>query len=290
MFRTKRLIAAIAIGLTALGGSAALAGAAGASTIPLINVQVGTSAGGVTGYYGADDGHTHWRYVQTIVTASPTLNNLNGVGSPNLGAAGVELCDENTGQAAQIGLYDNGGTYGVVYASPLDTTLSTAFDDPCIEGGTIVPVTSAHPIFGAGTPHHINQGDRLLLSVYYNPAGHFLHSLSFAVTDLSQINEHRSVSLLVHSQSFTEYGIGVVSNASAVTADTNNLVETFGSSMINFYSATKPAEPISADTAFYGYAGLSQVQFVNISTQPEMSPNSSLSGADFSVFEGSTTP
>jgi hypothetical protein len=268
----------------------AFSAAASAATVPLINVAVGASAGGVAGYYGADDGHSHFRYVQTTVVASPTLNNLNGVGTPDLGAAGVELCDENTGMAAQIGLYDNGGTFGVVYASPADGTLSSTFDDPCIEGGTIIPVASAHPLFGANTPHAIHAGDRLLLSVYYNPAGHFLHQLQFSVTDLSQVNEHRSVGLSVHAQSFSEYGIGVVSNASSVTAALNNNVDTFTGDVVNCYSCTKPAFPISQEKAFYGYAGLSQVQFVNVSDQPEMSPSNSLSGSAFTVFEGSTTP
>ena len=280
---TATMIAAAAIGI------AGTPLAAHAAVIPTINVTVGSSAGGVSGYYGADDGHTHWRYVQTTVTASPTLENLNGVSSTTLGAVGATLCNENTGQDAQIGLYDNGGVYGVAYDAG---TVSTNYDDPCIDAGLINPnITSAPQLLGNLTGG-ISAGDKILVSIYYDPAssggGH--HALQFSATDLTKVNEHRSATLYPHAISFTEYGIGVVSDASTVTAALNNNLESFASSDVNFYSSAKPAFPISQGKAYYGYGGLSLVQYVNSSDQPEISPNGSLSGAAFTVFEGSTTP
>jgi hypothetical protein len=281
----KIALAAAAVTALAIGGAVA----ANAATIPTINVTVGSSAGGVAGYYGADDGHTHWRYVQTTVVASPTLENLNGVSSSTLGTVGVTLGNENTGQDAQIGLYDNAGAYGVAYDYG---TVSTGFDDPVIDAGLINPDILAAPQLLSYLTGGIKTGDKILLSIYYNPAssGHGRHELQFSATDLSQVNEHRSATLNEHPISFTEYGIGVVSDAGTVTAALNNSLETFTSSDVNFYSSAKPALPISDEQAYHAYGGLSQVQYVNTSDQPEISPNSSLSGAGFTVFEGSTTP
>jgi hypothetical protein len=282
MIRKLALAGAVAAAL-AIG----CASVAHAAAIPLINVSVGSSAGGVSGYYGADDGHTNWRYVQTTVTASPTLENLNGVSSSSLGAVGVTLCNENTGVSAQIGLYDNGGHFGVAYD---EGTLPTSFDDPCIDAGLINPSILSAPQLLSSLAGGIHAGDRILVSIYYDPAGRSHHELQFSATDLSRANEHRSATETISAAAFTEYGIGVVSDAATVTAATNNNLETFSASDVNFYSSTKPAFPISQEKSFYGYAGLSQVQYVNVSDQPEISPVSSLSGANFTVFEGSTTP
>lgn len=287
----------LSVALAAVGAAGVLAfgtSMAHAATIPLINVQVGSAAGGVAGYYGADDGHTHYRYVQAIITASPSLVNLSGTSLT--GAAGAELCDENTGWAAQIGVYaTGGGHYGVAFADSSGVggggLLNNSFDDPCIEGGLVQPNVLLAAHFNNSFNAQITTGDRLLVSAYYNPHGIFgQHQVTFAVTDLSKINEHRSIVTWAHAQSLSEFGIGVLSDASSVTADTNNLVDTFGSPEVNFYSATHPAYPIIDQKAFYGYAGLSQVQYVNVSSQVEMSPLSTLTPSGFSVFEGSTTP
>jgi hypothetical protein len=287
MIRKLALAAATAIagGALALGGTAV----AHAATIPLINVTVGDSAGGVAGYYSADDGHTNWRYVQTTVTASPTLENLNGVSSSTLGAVGTTLCNENNGDDTQIGLYDNGGVYGVAYDAG---TVSTSYDDPCIDAGLINPnITSAPQLLGHLTGG-ISAGDKILVSIYYDPtsSGHGKHELQFCATDLTKVNEHRCATLSVGAVDFTEFGIGVVSDASTVTAALNNNLEEFTGSAVNFYSSTKPAEPLTQTKAYYGYGGLSQVQYVNSSDQPEISPNGSLTSTAFTVYEGSTTP
>jgi len=310
--RVRATIAAAAIAALGIGG-AAFAANANAGTIPLINIMQGTPGGGnsvsgVSGYYGADDAHTHYRYVETIVTASASLNNLNGFATSAIGAAGTELCDENTGHAAQIGLYNAGGKYGVAWAyGTLGANVSGGwgiFDDACTEAGLLAPLTATGPIPTTGVTggvllnsiaSPIHTGDQILLTIYYNPRGHFgFHSLQFGVTDLSQVNEHRSHTLTIPAESFTEFGIGILSNASAITAPANNLVDTFTNDKVNFYSSTVNAYPITSQKAFYGYGGLSQVEYINNSSQVLISPNSTLVGspstASFSVSEGSTTP
>ena len=304
------MIRKISVALAAIGAAGALAfgpSLAHAAVNPPINVMQGSGGGGnsqsgVSGYYGADDGHTHYRFVRTTVTASASLNNLNGVLSTSIGAAGAELCDENSGHAAQIGLYYSNGKYGVAWAYG---TLNNwaIYDDACVEGGLLAPLSPTGPVPTPGVTggvllnsiaSPIRTGDQILLTVYYNPTGHWgLHQLQFGVTDLTQVNEHRSHTLSIPAEEFTEFGIGILSNASVITAPANNLVDTFSSDMVNFYSSTTPAYPIGNQHAFYGYAGLSQVQFVNSSTQVLISPNNTLAvpgGSSFSVFEGSTTP
>jgi hypothetical protein len=285
--RIKLYLATFASALAVLA-SGSYAASANAATIPIINVSVGSSAGGVSGYYGADDGHSNWRYVETEVTASPTLENLNGAGPGELGAVGATLGNENTGADAQIGLYDNNGKYGVAYDSG---TVSTSFDDPIIEAGLInSDILSAPQLLGNTTIH---AGDKILVSIYYNPtsSGHGKHELQFSATDVTQTNEHRSAMVSIGTTFFTEWGIGVVSDAGDVTAALNNNLETFSMSNVTFYSSNKGSEPIIDATKYYaaGDGGLSQVQYVNTSDQPEISPNSSLATNVFTVFEGSTT-
>ena len=95
----KIVLALVASAALAIGA----AGVASAATVPLIHVTQGTtpggdvSASGVSGYYWADDGHTHPRYVQATVTAVPSLNNLNGFNTAAVGAAGATLVQLYTG-------------------------------------------------------------------------------------------------------------------------------------------------------------------------------------------------
>lgn len=300
------LAAAVMAALAVTGGALAAAAATG-SSVPVYNVSVGSSAGGVAGYYGADDGHTHWRYVQAVVTVSQSLVNLNGsnTSSPKAGE-GAELCDENfdngLGDAAQIGVFwnpDGGpsgtGDYEVRYGfgdfSPAPSPIDV-WDDPCIQGGVIAAGLNDRLL--ANTVLHV--GDKILVSVYYDPAasGHGEHEIQFSATDESQLNEHRSAVLAERAQSFTEYGIGVVSAPGVtLTAPALNLVGLIGHAAVNFYSSDKPAFPVTSGKPYYGYGGLTEVQYVNGSGQTLMSPNGSLSVTDgdasFSVYEGSTT-
>jgi hypothetical protein len=111
-----------------LVGGMAMAGSASAQTLPSCATGVRCTTdvaapgslgedGGVAGYYGADDNHTHYRYVQTTVTATPQLIDLNGPLSSEIYPASVgdELCDPNTGQIAQISLGNINGVYEVAW-------------------------------------------------------------------------------------------------------------------------------------------------------------------------------
>jgi hypothetical protein len=290
--RSTALVMATVTAL-ALGAVGAVAGVASASVIPVYNVSVGSSNGGVAGYYWGDDQHTNWRYTQTTVIASPTLNDLNGTTSSTLGAVGTELCNENGGHgngvAAQIGLYYTGSAYGVAY--DFGDFASNSFDDPCIQAGFINPDIESAPQLLSHTVIHT--GDRIELAIFYSPAAgaHGRHTLAFGVTDLSQLNEARSHDESVTAQSFTEFGTGVVSDAANVTAALDNNLETYTNSTVNFYSAHTAAKPVGDEgTGFGGIGGLTMAQYVNVSDQPEISPNGSLNGPNFTVYEGSTTP
>ena len=300
----KIVLALVASAALAIGA----AGVASAATVPLIHVTQGTtpggdvSASGVSGYYWADDGHTHPRYVQATVTAVPSLNNLNGFGTTAVGAAGATLGNENTGDAAQIGVFDVNGTYKVAWA---EGSLPNwhVYDDAVIEAGLLAPISTTTPYLSLTPPLGvqdglllnnivINAGDRLLLSISYSVGRH--HTDTFSVTDLSRPNEHRSVTTAAPEQAYTEYGIGVLSNAGDLTSPASNFVASFANAATACYSCAKAAPITRGEIGYYGHEGLSQVDYVNSSTQTLISPDSSLGGgvnnAMFSVYEGSTTP
>ena len=298
--RTAFAVAALLLGGGALGGVMASDASAATAAVPVVNVQ--TSGEG--GYMGADDGHTHYRYTQGQFVAEQSLVNLNGQGADGLAAAGTELCNENTNDAAQIGLLWNpaANTGQGGYEVRFDWgTLAGGNDDNCIQSGFINPNVGDAPQLLAHMTIHT--GDQILLGVYYNPTagscapgirdartfGSHGHDLSFQATDLSQVNEHRQFDECVPATSFTEFGTGAVTNDTALTAPALNLLNPVTNAKVNFYSATHPAYPISQQHAFYGYGGLTEVNFVNTSDQTLLSPNSSLSGSSFSLFEGSTS-
>ena len=105
MIRKARNILATAGSVAILAGGMALAGAGAASaqTLPSCasGVNCASNLAGQAGYNGADDNHTHYRYVQTETTAAPQLVNLVGAAG---GSTGVTLCVENTGAVAQLSL------------------------------------------------------------------------------------------------------------------------------------------------------------------------------------------
>lgn len=295
------VVTALLLGGVGLAGAMASSASAAVAGVPVVNVQ----NSGEAGYMGADDGHTHYRFVQGQFTASQALVNLNGDATHGPGAVGVELCNENTNEAAQVGLWWNPaansgqGGYQVSYDLGL---LAGANDDNCIQSGFINPNIGSAPQLLAHMTIHT--GDQILLAVYYDPTagtctpglpdarslGSHGHELQFQATDLSQVNEHRSYTTCVPATSFTEFGNGAVTNNVNLTAPALNLLQSTANDKVNFYSATKASYPISQQKAFYGYGGLTEVQFVNSSGQTLLSPNGSLTGASFSLFEGSTTP
>jgi hypothetical protein len=240
---------------------------------------------GEAGYYGSDDNHTHYRFTETTVTASASLKDLNGLTSAanNEGAVGTELCDPNTGNVAQIGLFWDYTTssYQVAYASGTFSSLTAK--DPCIDDGFADPtIESATTLLGNFT---ISQGDKVYVGVYYSPAKH--HYLEFGACDITQ-DVCRQAQVSTGNQEYWEFGTGALTNNSTLTAPASNLLEAFTGSEVTTYSGKGPV-PVSDVAGYGGLGGLTEAQFDNASSQVVMSPNDSLSGSAFSLFEGSTS-
>jgi hypothetical protein len=287
--RTAIAVTVLLFGGGALGLSAA---AASASGIPVVNVQ----GSGEAGYFAANDLHTHYRYVQAIVTAQPTLNDLNGAFNAALpvspsnqpGAVGVELCNPDDGYGAQVGLWDDGGVYTVSYDD--GAFVHPGAGDKCIDSGFVDPTAiTVNKLLLNGTV--IQPGDKILLSVYYNPARR-VHGprTQFTACDLSQFDacsqQHGN---LRGTEELTSFGIGAVTQQTNLTAPALNNLMQYTSAEVNFYSSARPPYPIADQKAYYGIGGLAEVQFENSSTQVVMSPNGSLSGSTFTLYEGSTS-
>jgi len=291
LIRRARYILAAAGTAAVLAGGMALAGAPAASalSLPLCpGTHCSTNAVGLAGYYGADDNHTHYRYVQTVTTAAPTLIALQGVhaAKTSIAGVGVELCDPNIGFAAQLGVANIGGTWVVAYLAGF----YKAAADPCVQNGLINGV-----VFQAGTPlglNTISTNDQLALAIWYAPAGPFFHHLSFSVCDITAGVCRQAYTTGPFNLNFWEFGIGAAANKVSLTAPANNLLDSFSSNEVTCYSCSG-AVPITAVTPVnpFGIGGLTQAQFANVSSQIVMSPNNSLTAGNvFSVSNGSTTP
>jgi hypothetical protein len=280
-----------------LAGGMALAGSASAASLPscATGAKCVDNAAGLAGYYGADDNHTHYRYVQTVVSATPQLVNLNGNYSGyHQGAVGVELCDPNdfgqTGDlsgdfAAQISLgYTTAGyevRYNVGFFAP------TA--DPCVDSGfTTFQFQNGQPLLLTG----INPGDTLSLAIYYTPGGRHFHQISFGVCD-----EQTGICRQAYNESpvavnFWEFGIGGFANHVTLTGGAINPSESFADNEVTCYSCThmvpiNDVQPVNT----LGVGGLTEAQYVNLTSQPELTPKDSLaSDSSFELWEGSTSP
>lgn len=288
------LIAAVG---TTLGATVGPASAASLPTCTVANTHctnlTTTNQGlGLAGYYGADDAHTHYRYVQTVVTASASLNNLDG---NNSGAVGEELCDPNDGVGAQLGLWDINGVYTVGWA----VGTFAPQPDPCIQNGLITNVNTLPAANKLLTGITIKTGDQIQLMEFFNPfnRGSHFHQFAFNACDLTQGvcrqggGVYGGYRAPANSEMY-EFGIGAASGNANVTAGNpqpGNLVDTFSQSGITCYSCTHTV-PISKVIGFFGgVGGLTEAQWVNGSSQIQMSPNDSLSGDTFKLYEGSTS-
>jgi len=281
------LVAAGSAAILAGGMSLAGAGAASAASLPICpGSHCTTDSVGMAGYYGADDNHTHYRYVQTVTVAAPTLTALNGVGAKGAAGVGVELCDPNIGFSAQLAVGNIGGTFQAFYLVGFFKNAP----DPCVNNGLINGV-----VFTSGTPlglNPISPGDVLQLAIWYAPSGHFFHHFVFSVCDVTsqvcrQAETHGPFNL-----NLWEFGIGAVANNVSLTAPADNPLDTFSSNMVTCYTCSHMV-PITAVSPVnpFGIGGLTQAQFANISSQIVMSPNNSLaSNNEFTVYNGSTTP
>jgi hypothetical protein len=280
-----------AAGTTAIlagGMTLAGAGAASAATLPSCagGVNCSSNSTGSAGYLGADDNHTHYRYVQTETVATPQLVHLNGLS--NEGSTGVSLCDENSpvgsGTVAQLSLgLDNAGVYQVAWVvGQFPFTLNA---DPCVQnaGPFINPFTHGHLLQFTG----ISKGDSIFLSIAYNQGTS--PSIKFSACDATS-KVCRSATTPVSPKSFTEFGIGAFTFNHGLTSPPNNPLAPFLLNQVACYScaAIVPITSVSPVNPF-NIGGLFETQLVNISSNPIMSPNDSLavSTDTFGVQNGS---
>ena len=300
MIRRARYILAAA-GTTAIlagGMTLAGAGAASAQTLPSCasGVNCASNFAGAAGYNGADDNHTHYRYVQTETTAAPQLVNLNGTGD-NLGSTGVSLCDENTGEVAQLSLgYNTGTPHGSL---PLGFhvgyrvgrfTLGAA--EPCVQNAGMhihgAPFNKGNLLQFTG----ITQGDKIFLSISYSTSRSGRHaSIHFVAIDITA-GVVRSATVSVSPKSFTEFGIGAFTANQQLTAPANNPLAAFALNQVACYGCANPV-PITSVSPVnpFNIGGLYESQLINGSSQVTMSPLDSLavSTDEFGIQNGSTS-
>lgn len=269
--RIKSKFAAVSLALLALGGLGFAASPANAVT----GIGVSANTAGESGYYVNDNGHTRIRDAQSTVKVTAQIKNLNGLLN-NEGAVGNELCDPNTGYAAQIGVLWDGSKFQVEYGYG---TLNPN-DDACIQSGLLNGLTS-HILF---TGLHPALGDSVHLDVFFQPYN--WHYLQFTACDTTQ-DICRQAKVFTGWHDFYEAGIGAVTNNTLLTAPANNLLDTFTQTSFNYYSSTHPFNSILVPVHWE----LKEANFVNASSQVTMSPNDSLTpdGKAFNLFEGSTS-
>jgi len=310
LIRRARYILAAAGTAAVLAGGMTLAGAGAASAQPLPNcLTTGSHCftsvaapgslfqnGGVAGYYGADDSHTHYRWVQTVVNASPELVDLNGpLGSELYPATtGVELCDPNNGVAIKLSLGFVNGAYRVAYIVgkfPTNPFNPNSQPDPCIQSN----FQTSGSIFRFGTLlgfFPISAGDQVFLSISYtNPNGRH-HQLLFNACD-ANTGACRQATINSRTLSLFEFGIGTFTPANVLTGGAVNFFQHFSSSYIACYSCNAPVHISTVQSVGpFGNGGLWESQFANSSSQVVMSPNDTLgqpTGGSFSMYNGSTS-
>jgi hypothetical protein len=282
-----------------LAGGMALAGSASAASLPSCatsthctdNVAAPGSIfenGGVAGYYGADDNHTHYRFVQTTVTASPQLIDVNGpLSSEEYPATvGAELCDPNTGITAQISLGYYDGAYTVAWIVGRGFTAA----DPCIQDNFINGTANIFRTGNLLSLPGVAEGDQIYLGIYYTPGGHHQHQLSFGACDITQGVCRQAYTSSRFSLNFWEFGIGSFVPLSVLTGGAVNEFETFAYDQVTCYSCSHAVNISSvAPVNPFNVGGLWEAEFSNSSSQVVMSPNDTLSGAKFNMYNGSTS-
>ena len=261
-------------------------------------VSNGPAGPGEAGYYINDNGQTRIRDVQFTLQAVPTLEDLNGTTAP--GGIGGELCNENTGWAAQIGLEWPAGAPGPVveynytgnpgFGGPGDTLAANpaqSDQDPCVEGGLLNG--GAGEKFGNGITVHA--GDLVHFEIYYNPQGHHgWHQLKFEVQDYTQ-DLTRVQTVWIWVQDFYEAGIGVVSENQFVTGGPVNLVNTFTGAFFNWYGNGYGPRFAPRGIDQPAHWDLEMADFVNGSNQVTITPGALTAGnTSFPMLEGSTSP
>jgi hypothetical protein len=269
----NKRIALLAIPAVVAG---ALAFAAAPAHADPAGVPVVQNAAGEAGYFANDNGQTRFRDVRAQVDVTNQIKNLNGAVN-NLGGVGVELCDPNTGYAAQLGVQWNGTAFVVQYGHGNLGNMS----DPCIQSGLVSNPTPLSPL-----AIHPATGDHLQFEIFYQPVGHH-HFIIFNVCDTTQ-DVCRQAQIHVQAQNFYEAGVGVVSNSGVVlTAPALNQLVSFSNCAFNYYSSTHNFNSIFVPAHWK----LDRSDWDNSSSQVIMSSNGSLDagGHGFTMFNGSTS-
>ena len=296
----RGLIGFAILGTATTGGAFAASSASAAAPVtPMINN--GPSGPGEAGYFVNDNGSTKIRDVMADLVVTNTLENLNGTSGTSStvpGGVGVELCNDNTGYAAQLGVEWTGTNFVVAYGdsttAPLGdlttTQVSNADTDPCVEGGLLYPTTigptftnflNASPASSVGAIH---VGDTLHFEIYYDPRAKH-HTLKFLVRDVTQ-NITRVQTVKIPAQDFYEAGIGVLTENQSLTGGAVNLINTFTNTYFNWYG-NKSAAPASILNSHWD---TESADFINGSNQVTVTPAAlNASGTSFQMLEGSTS-
>jgi uncharacterized membrane protein len=273
--RYRPALAAAAFAAILAGG--AVAAPAAFADPPGVNVVQTTQ--GVAGYFANDNGMTRFRDVQADTTVTNQVKNLDGTNNTtNPGGVGVELCDPNSGIAAQLGLEWDGTNFVVKYGE--GNLGNTTTSDPCVMTGLITNPTPQQLL----TNFHISAGDHLHFEIFWQPHG--FHFFKFNVCDTT-LDVCRQAIVHTGFLNLYEAGIGAVTNSVTLTAPPANPLVTFTGTKFNYYSSTTAWNSIFVPAHWK----LDRADFVNNSDQPVMSSNGGLNtaGTTFPLLEGSTS-
>lgn len=308
-------------GALAVTGAAALTLLASGAAQAVIDPNVTQNPVGEAGYV-VNNTNWHIRFATARFTVTAAMKDLNstalpagGSGSTSGGGIGTELCDNNTGATAQVGLvydakaYDSHGAtdgagtgfqlaaqFGYLEANPFNIGGGGIGNgDPCISGGLISQSPITGP-FAMSTPVYfhldgitINPGDVVNVSVYYSPGARF-RTVKFVVTDVTQDVTNQFTTPFIGWQTFYEAAVGVINNNNPdLTAPASLPLVSFTNSSFTNYAGQ--------GGSLNGGWDLKEVEAVNGAAQPVLQPsnlpttkNWSPLDTAFSVNEGSVLP
>jgi hypothetical protein len=280
----KRILAAAGIALAA--ASVIVTGIAEAAVVPSSAVSaigVTQNTAGEAGYYVNDFGNYHIRDAHARFTVTAAMKILPTAGPTAIvSATGTELCDPNTGDAAQTGLLWTDSGFEVGAQSGTLASLPTP-QDPCVQDGVLSP-SPDHDLLGAGTGNPVIVGDVITVDTYYNPTpgSHGRHVLQYTACDLTT-DVCRQAFDSVHARNFFEAGIGVENApATSLTAPALNPLVAFTSATFNNYNGS------AKNSLASGGWQLKEAETVNGASQVTLLP-SAIAGTTFRIAEGSAS-